>query len=240
MALEDRQMRLYHGTAGAYLPKILKYGIKPRGAKGKSNWKHTVKHTVASNPKTVYLNNAYALYYALCAGNEAKAGNTLVLFEIVPALLYPRFVPDEDALEQALRGRDSVQGSMVERTLHYRRKALKLAGPVDSPLVQDSMRALGNCGYKGIIPPDAITRYAVIDRDRVDNRLLWEAMDPSITVLNYQVCGAKYRNMVRWVFEEETEPPVIHRMDFIPPESRAGITLHIMRHSHGTHYRDPN
>lgn len=212
-------MKLYHGTSERNLKAILKDGLKPRGSKATGNW-----DTCPSNPKTVYLTNAYALYYAL---NAARTGNLLVVEIDTDYKMADMFVPDEDAIEQVLRGRDGVAGDMVTRTMHYRKMLPTLMGGVEHPFVQDSLKALGNCGCMGTVRPWAITRYAIINRKQVDKALLWQAMDPSITVLNYRICGTRYRNMVRWVFGEPLEPQD-GLLPFDPPASRAGITIHDM------------
>ena|SRR3990172_8961226 len=212
-------MKLYHGTAAKNLATIRKHGIKPRG-KAKGNW----GDTVPSNARGVYLTNAYALYYAQCA--VRGGGGDIIILEIDTDRLAPKFAPDEDAVEQALRGKDGVEGSMKERTLYYRNKLAKLAGPVNGHVLE-SLKALGNCVYMGTVPCTAITRYAVIKYAEVDMSLLWMALDPSITLLNYQICGAKYRNMVRWVFGEpfEEEPRLLPGFEFTPPSNRNGIEV---------------
>lgn len=213
-------MLLYHGTSAVALPTILAHGIKPRGAKGRSNW----KHTVPSNPKTVYLTNAYALYYAQCA---AKGKDDLVVFEVDTDRLPDLFVPDEDAFEQVWRGKDGKQGDMKSRTLYYRRLMVQFLGAVTQPGVHMSLQALGNCGFMGTVPVAAITRYAIIKRCDENQQLLWQALDPTITVMNYRICGPRYRNMVRWVFGWPLEhEPQIAGFCFTPPNSRAGIELH--------------
>jgi hypothetical protein len=50
-------MKLYHGTSLRHLKSISDKGLVPRGARP-SNWK------AASHDGSVYLSNAYALYFA--------------------------------------------------------------------------------------------------------------------------------------------------------------------------------
>ena len=35
--------------------------------------------------------------------------------------------------------------------------------------------------------------------------ICWRAMDPTISILNYQIVGSDYRNLTRWLFDPETE-----------------------------------
>jgi len=64
---------LYHGTSQNSLIGMIERGIMPRGGTGKDNW----QHTVTSNPKTVYLSNCFAHYFAFSAEKEKEGGAAL-------------------------------------------------------------------------------------------------------------------------------------------------------------------
>lgn len=199
---------LYHGTSVAALPEIAAQGLRPRGGGDKNNW----KHTVGSNEQTVYLTDSYGIYFAFCAEPEKEGGAVL---EIDTALLDSSlFVPDEDFLEQATRGQhiahtprwlsEEAASDMKRRTIWYREHAHQFPPEI-------SLRGLGTVGYRGRIPYSAVKRTAIFDHD-----LLVEAsfvFDPSITVMNYRVLGARYRNLMRNLFDpgpsavlEEVDP----------------------------------
>jgi hypothetical protein len=192
-------MKLYHGTGAERLSSILQQGLKPRGRK-KGNWSRTVE----SNPQAVYLTNSYPLHFA---GNSAKNGEQLLVIEIDTDRLNPfSFAPDEDFLEQASRKdpafahvHDSWPGveGIRQRTLWFRKRVLKMF----SASWQLSVEHLGTCCYYGDIEPNAITRWATTSYKTP----LVLMSDPTITLLNYKIMGAFYRDLVRRLFGDEMQ-----------------------------------
>lgn len=195
-------MKLYHGTSAKYLARVLREGLKPRGTKP-GVW----ADTSPSRPDAVYLTAAYPLHYALAA-----AGHThdRVVFEVDTAKLNPfRFVPDEDCLEQATRGNrpEGCPEDVAGATLWIRDR---LHNHAATETWQLSLKHLGNCAYLGSIPPDAITRYAVIPKS-------WPVLrwsDPTITLANFRFMGPYYRKLSALIFGERGEPD---------PEERHGL-----------------
>jgi hypothetical protein len=190
-------MKLYHGTSERFLERILKNGLQPRGRR-KTNYKQNPSH-----PGGVYLTNAYALYYAMNVCNRKDNPIVVEVDTERPSFNPFCLAPDEDALEQTGRARDGIPGDMYERTKHY---VAHLEQYANMKNVDLSLRALGNCCYLGTVMPSAITRIVRIERPK-QQRFIWSAMDPSIVIMNYYVCGPKYRNMVRWLFEETPLEP---------------------------------
>jgi hypothetical protein len=198
-------MKLYHGTAGRFLPKILKDGLTPRG-KRRGHW----QHTVMSNSEAVYLTDAYAPYFSInCA---TKKDTTAAIIEIDTDRLDPwQFVPDEDVLEQTSRPRRGVavddlplDWSMEQRTAWYRDNLYEYA---DKQTWKKSLDAMGTCAYMGDIPVSAITR--VLTFNMLDKRLsslLLTFANPSITLMNYQLVGRKYRYYTALMFGETPRP----------------------------------
>lgn len=183
-------MKLYHGTSLRRLPAITKRGLKPRSATGKSVWKGTVE----SHPDTVYLTNAYAIYFANCA---RKSGEPGVVLEIESDLLdRQKLVADEDAVEQSLRGHDHLPRTMSvkERTEYYRARIHQFSW-------EASLNVLGTCGYQGVIEPHAITRIAVIQPHAMLSLIFEGGLDPTITLTNYKILGKKYRASLQWLFD---------------------------------------
>lgn len=212
-------MKLYHGTSYKHLPKILSEGLKPRGKNGTNNW----KHTVGSNPNTIYLTDAYALYFAHIASDDSNAD--MVVIEIDTDKLDPfSLMPDEDYLEQASRngGPAPRDKSMRYRAKWYRRRLVKF-----QHYWGESLERLGTCGYLGEIPLEAITRYAVIPNDR-RGELICAGMDPSVSLGNYMLMSVKYRNWVRWVFDDPLENPkdnILGNDDYMKVIPRKGIMV---------------
>lgn len=212
-------MRLYHGTSESKLKAILKDGIKPRGKKD-GNWKRTVK----SNPTAVYLTDAYPLHFAMAS---AKGKERLVILEIdTEALNYFKFAPDEDCLEQGTRkdpNFENVPGTepfnMKKRTQWFRDRALKQF----SHLWRKSLEMMGTCTYYGDIPPEAITRYSLVN-NTIEVIL---AADPVICPLNYKILGPYYRQLTRMLFGEKPDLHDLYGRD-------ADILTKMHNHPEGT------
>jgi hypothetical protein len=224
-------MLLYHGTSFSSWEKIQETGLLPRKLGGNSNWEHTVE----SDPNTVYLTDAYAMYFAYQCTNADKDGNLdkAIIIEVDSSLLnQKKFVADEDALEQVSRntpGGDGLPESMTmeERTVHYRKMAKRYAEVGYGH--EWSLKALGTCGYKGKIPLKAITRVAIIDLSV--QKQLSVFLDPSISILNYRFVGAKYRALSAMIFDDEPKPEDMEFLMsiYVDNFNRDGITIQNMQ-----------
>lgn len=192
-------MKLYHGTTESVARKALIEGLKPRSMleeNGNGNWEHTVE----SNPECVYLTDTYAGYFAM---NATKGDEKWGIVEIdVDLLDEGNLLPDEDWLEQGTRGDedwDYVGKDMLTRTRWFRDHA-----DLFQHLWQDSVKSMGNCCHRGIIPPEAITRVGIFD-PKSKASITMMAMDPSITPLNHMLCGRKYRALTAWLVGDEID-----------------------------------
>jgi hypothetical protein len=178
---------LYHGTSERHLDSILRDGLKPRGRK-RGNWK-----SYPSIAGHVYLTEAYAGYFATVA---AKKGERAL---IVEACLEDdsRLYPDEDFIAQALAAQNKrsieVYHDEVVKTIAYYRD-----------YVQASLDGLGNVSHRGVIPPSAISRYVLVDTKKQSDVIML-ALDPTISLMNYQFCGAKYRSINAWLFGDRPD-----------------------------------
>jgi hypothetical protein len=192
-------MRLYHGTSEAIARRALDEGLLPRAESGvESHWTEC-----PSRDDLVYLTTAYAGYFAVHATKDLdRWGIVEVDTDLLPEESI--LVPDEDWLEQVTRDSPALVGmvlsdtyrklqTMQERTAFWRALLPELA-----PLWLDSIEGLGNCAHVGAIPPEAITRVAIFD-PRSNPSITMSAMDPMISTLNYAICGAKYRALVKWL-----------------------------------------
>lgn len=193
-------MRLYHGTTEAVALKAMEQGLKPRAFTAKkSNWK------MPSRDDAIYLTDAYALYFGISAYGSRELGRIAAIEVETDLLPQWNLTADEDALEQAHRGHDDLpeDWSLKQRTAHYRRSLERFC---DGETWKASLRVLGNCAYLGIIPPSAMTRVAFID-PKEQQGLVWQAIDPTITVQNYRFCGHRYRSMLAWAFGDAVPEP---------------------------------
>lgn len=178
-------MRLYHGTCARHLERILDRGLEPRRRR-KGNWKE-----FPSRPEMVYLTTAYAPYFAISA---AKNNMALILeVEPDPANLYP----DEDFISQVLafqsgKSLEEVHRKVVRNLEGYRHHS------------RDSLEGLGNASHRGSIPSSRISRYCLLDSN-LRPELAMFALDPSISIMNYRFCGARYRSIISWLFGDRQD-----------------------------------
>jgi len=205
-------MYLYHGTSVPKAKEILKAGLTPRkyipGSLG--NWSHSVPSAL----DRVYLTDAYAPYFALCAADDGEPWAIIEVRDFVPHAAHlgklneKKFVPDEDYLEQTMRFEgglphfspgdypDEVK-DMRGRTEYFRDNISDFQF-----LWKESLNRLGTCAYMGTIPPELIHRVSVFDPSK--NRTVAVAcMDPSISLINYHLMRDKYVALTQWMIGEE-------------------------------------
>ena len=198
-------MKLYHGTTSAILARIKQEGILPRAkAKGKQNW----KHTVPSNKDAVYLTTAYPWHFAAAATNNEPG----LILEIDQNRLLPWLLcPDEDFMEQGSRGVDRdaahpefapTEWSMKKRTMHYRRIA-----KFNAPLADESLKHMGTCAYYGAIPFSAVTRYVLIDWEKLPFEMRLRAVDSMVSIMNYRILQKRHEAFCRWFFGDPVTAP---------------------------------
>lgn len=203
-------MKLYHGTSAQHLDTILSQGLKPRG-KSTGNWSHTTK----SRSDCVYLTDAYAPYFCFSAVNGVADAKCLVV-EIDTEKMDPvLLLPDEDTLVHGVKPTGDIPTDMKKRTRYWRSRLLRFVG---TDMWATSLKFLGTCAYKGIVPPEAITRYAVWPhKPNVTLAFVW---DPTITPLNYKICGSSYRQGTQRLFGDVPYPNHVdsvvlkHLLDF--------------------------
>lgn len=179
-------MKLYHGTSASRLDSILSRGLRPRG-KQRSNWP-----SYPSRQDCVYLSSAYAPYFALSATDEGEKSLILEVDVDVSTLL-----PDEDFVAQSLAGATRVSVESIHDGIRDNLEDY-------SAYAEDSLRMLGNACHKGVIEASRITRYAIIDWSQQQS-LLEFAIDPTISLLNFRLCGGKYRSITAWIFGDRDD-----------------------------------
>lgn len=199
---------VYHGTSEMAARRVLTDGIKPRRTSGTGgNW----KHTVSSNRALVYLTAAYAPYFALSA---VDVGKRAAIIEVDLELLDPfRLYPDEDFIEQATRDRKMGKSDNIKARNRYIIKHIED--------FRDNWRLsldkMGNVCHKGVVPVSAITRVVAFDY-RKNGFLASQMLEPTITLLNYRICGEKYRALTRYFMGEEIDPAIL-ATDGLPIEA---------------------
>ena len=205
-------MKLYHGTKYKFLETILKQGLTPRKAK-ESNWDELPSH-----PEMVYLSTAYPWYYAVPTEEGLGKG---VVFEIdLERLDTSNLYPDEDFIVQGISDEQRKKWGLPNDNFA---KTMKIRNSIEDYKTnwKTSINALGNVCYKGIIPPESITRYCVVDfKKRVE--LYFDVGDPVISIGNYGFLGEHYRRLVEWFFGDcknyPTKNPIVIPNDLTKQE----------------------
>lgn len=198
-------MRLYHGTSTAALGGILRGGIHARG-KRKTEWD---RDGFPSKDFLVYLTTAYPLFFAQNAAQN-RHGSWPMVVEVESAGL--SLLPDEDFVGQVLW-----DGKRTGLKLHRRfgnpSTLQELNATIDPRWYTDqhgreSLESLGTCAVEHRVPLEAITRIAVLNP--VESRsILFRAMDPAISILNFKTVGPNYRELVALVMDG-TPLPDLH------------------------------
>ena len=192
-------MKLYHGTSETVARLALTEGLTPRGWRdGESTWKD-----LPSSPDVVYLTTAYAGYFALNATPEKERWG---IIEIDSDRLFDEdMVPDEDFMEQVTRGHTMENWDLPAAGMPGRTKWFSDRLTAFHPCWTDSLAGLGNCGYANSIPAEAITRVGLYD-PASNPTMTMMAMDPTITIMNYRICKAKYQALVAWLMGDKVDP----------------------------------
>jgi hypothetical protein len=89
---------------------------------------------------------------------------------------------------------------MEARTEWFRERLYSFAHLWDK-----SIEGLGNCAYQGAVPPSAITRVGLFT-PASNPSIAMMIMDPMITLMNYRICGPKYRALVQWLMGDSVDP----------------------------------
>lgn len=191
--------------------RMLVEGIRPRVLTGKtSKWKR-----IPSSKDRVYLTEIYAPYYANAA---AKDGEKWGLIEVDVDRLDKKLLrPDEDFIAQVLKKTSRKTADLLKLTAEVR-------DSIDDwqALWSKSIEWMGTCSYKGVVPPEAITRVAIYDPES-NPMMTLAALDPSISIENYRICANKYRAITRWFF-----------LEAVAAEEILGLPLEVARRMYGT------
>jgi hypothetical protein len=154
---------------------------------------------VDSNPKAVYLTDSYAIHFAQNAVEGSK--DRLALIEIDTDLLDEgNLAPDEDFLEQATRSDPKFEHVHKRWPTDIKKRTIWFRARQHSDFAHTwslSMKHMGTCCHMGVVPADAIKRVALLPA----SSSVSFASDPTITLINYMIMGAYYRNLMRYVFD---------------------------------------
>ena len=191
-------MKLYHGTRSGLSSQILELGLLPRVLTESDNkWDEC-----PSRPDAVYLTSVYAPYFAATAcGSREDSDDKWLIVEVETEKMCGLMCPDEDFLEQSQRSSGSRPhgATMEQMTAFWRENCHRYSGAW-----KDSLNGLGTCSVISDVgvPPEAITGVFLFDNEAKENReIVWACCDPTITLMNYQICNDKYRGLTQQVIE---------------------------------------
>jgi len=151
-------MLLYHGTKESSLAGILVDGIRPRSPDSEGNHAGTVPE-LKSREGMVYLSSSGSVQYAEMA---AGSGRYLILEIDSNRLKESDMLPDEDTIVH-----EALYLERVAPGPDYLNRYKEMLPRVDQFEHQERWKELleggGTVAHHGIIPPGAITRYALIE-----------------------------------------------------------------------------
>ena len=187
-------MKLYHGTSASVADIAKVNGLLPRGMfGGESRWKE-----YPSRQDCVYLTSLLGGYFALATDDPT-------IIEIDTTFLDTgSFWPDEDFVEQVSR-KKKARKKMICRTSGIKENLEQYAGAwvIDGQQMKGweaSLYGLGTCAYRGVVPPEAITKIVY----------LRNKFHPIIAILrrgipvvgNVQTKKRRLELATRWLFGE--------------------------------------
>ena len=207
-------MRLCHGTSEARLHRILREGIRPRTGSQRGNFDAEITSVTGHT----YLTGHYALFYAdnaspsliMQKGRLSRRNPKRVIIEVDARQLDPDLLrPDEDALRQYLETVEMLaddaafrrvfrrEPTDADRALMHGIIGLIPDGEAFVTMDTDAMRELwphsyrliGSVAYKGVVPPEAIARYATLDPFYATRIMLCSA-NTEMNLAKHQVFGA--------------------------------------------------
>lgn len=192
----DNLQYLYHGTNPKWIKKIVKEGLKPRSLTGKSNWESVPEFK--SRDDMVYLTYSYPFYFSVQASEEYR----LAVVEIdFTKLDEENFYPDEDVIAQATARKNNWPLKDVHLVIKSQLEQVK-------DKWRGSLEAMGTLSHSGIIPPEAISRYVIVNLKKVkERRFFFTALDPQISIINFVLRGTFHKNFVAWVFGDRKTHP---------------------------------
>lgn len=178
---------LYHGTYSKFKNKILKEGLKPRSlTKYEGNWKES-----PSIENLIYLTDCYPIYFSVSAINSLEEEN-LCLFKVKVNANY--LYPDEDFIYQLSKKQEETISSEESKKIVY----------LNKELWKGSLKHLGTVSYNKIILPSEILDYVEVS-PKENPEIIWEGIQPTITLENKFIFGNKYKELTEYLFNLNNE-----------------------------------
>lgn len=154
----------------------------------------------------VYATDAYAFFFADETDDGPTKGIKLVVEVDLDLLDRNLLYPDEDyVVKQMVANGEAASIDEVHSAVRDNLEAYRLTD--GEPTWPASLDTLGTCAYQGVIPPNAITRYCVLNCwERPAVVAMVNDASPPMTSLHSQ-----HRKLTSWLFGDEKKLP---KMDF--------------------------
>lgn len=194
------RLLLYHGTNESNLSDILANGIRPRLDGDEGNHAGTTPE-IKSRDGMVYLASTGPVQYA----SMAKGDGRLLILEVeTDRLDHQLMLPDEDSVAHEILRNEGVKWGA-----DYLRRFPQVVPTVNQFEHKDRWQELldksGSVAHNGIISPQAITRYVLIDR--VAAPKFFEAFEMMCFLAGAQQgMGQKFRALPAFIFDGHAEP----------------------------------
>jgi len=229
MTTDDPTRYVYHGTTADSIDSILEQGLKPRDATDKSNWTDTQTPSI---PNHVYLTRLFAPHFGDAARNSPD--EPIAIFEVDLHHLNKDadIFPDEDFIEQALRGAPisfgvdelvnipdfvdiDMTGDMVDRTAEIRDHIEAFR-----PYWKMSLSTIGNISHRETIPSKAITRVSIVD---MPPSFRVSVLSDGPTIANGLIGSNKQELITQWMMGENISVKEIAKTTFHGAEVPEGV-----------------
>lgn len=181
--------RLYHGTIALHEEAILAEGIRPSRDGGNA------PETWPTRPGYVYLTDVNGFHYACSAAIYNECKHDALIVEVATSCLDPDLLyPDDEYLAQHAGAltKDNTKHALDPRFDPLDHKAQWV----------ESLQKLGSVGYRGIVPPNAITRIARIAKAHIMNA--W-ALQSHVLIKNREFDQPLREAMTTYIFDNDAD-----------------------------------
>lgn len=189
--------KIYYGTVFKDLKSILSDGIIPYGTDGFVNWEESTVH-----PEMVYLSSAYPIHLGKI--NRIKR-RKFVFFELdFNALKHENLYPDESYIFQSIKEEERIP-------IYEIRSLLTATISNYKAYYLNSLYYMGSICYRGIINPELIKRYCIINfSNRPHLSMSYEI--PGISILDHNMNYKRYYQLLMWFFGDEELLPQVEEI----------------------------
>jgi hypothetical protein len=112
---------------------------------------------------------------------------------------------------------EDIVAQVIAMTSNDNRDLIEITNDVDLPKYdkhwEKGLEQMGNCSFVGTIPPEAITRYVVIDWETCANWIWLKAADTSVSIVNHTFLQEDHKNFTAWLLGDEDLTSQFEKLD---------------------------